>query len=566
MLRRRAARSRTSDARSASWSSSTLLVGASASRLAWVLLRRRLPASRRAASPAAFARLRHAGRRTSSASTSSTTSSSSARSAASRAACSTSSTASSSTRSLVDGTGVRRRRVRRGSRAVPERRRPALPGGVRDRRRAAGVLRHREPTLAVHRAEGHASTGRAVDVDARRRAATRRRGRSSTRSTSTATARPSRQGPRPASSATTTTRAGNYTIHVDGRSDPALGHRSTRVKREGRGASDGPRSRWITLLPLLGAGLVMLVPREEEAICTAASACVTSIVTFLVSLLILPRLRRRQGRLPARVRQGRGSRRSASTSTWHRRHLALAGPADHVPDAAHAARRRRRSIDKHVREFIVAMLVLETGMLGAFVALDLFLFYVFWELMLIPMYLIIGIWGGERRLYASIKFVIYTMVGSLLMLVAILYLYVAVPRSVTGSYTLRPRRRSRRCRCRTRAQMLVLRRVRARVRDQGAAVPAAHLVARRARRGADRRLGDPGRRAAQVRHLRLPALRDAAVPARRARAAAPLHRGAGGDRHHLRRARRVRAGRRQEAGRLLVGLAPRLRACSASSR
>ena len=81
-----------------------------------------------------------------------------------------------------------------------------------------------------------------------------------------------------------------------------------------------------------------------------------------------------------------------------------------------------------VREFIVAMLVLETGMLGAFLALDLFVFYVFWELMLIPMYFIIGIWGGERRLYASIKFVIYTLVGSLLMLVAILYLYVAVPR------------------------------------------------------------------------------------------------------------------------------------------
>ena len=76
-----------------------------------------------------------------------------------------------------------------------------------------------------------------------------------------------------------------------------------------------------------------------------------------------------------------------------------------------------------VREFIVAMLVLEAGMLGAFLALDLFVFYVFWELMLIPMYFIIGIWGGERRLYAAIKFVIYTLVGSLLMLAAILYMY-----------------------------------------------------------------------------------------------------------------------------------------------
>ena len=67
-------------------------------------------------------------------------------------------------------------------------------------------------------------------------------------------------------------------------------------------------------------------------------------------------------------------------------------------------------------------LVLETGMIGAFVAIDLFLFYVFWEVMLIPMYFLIGVWGGARRIYAAIKFLIYTMVGSLLMLVAILYL------------------------------------------------------------------------------------------------------------------------------------------------
>ena len=84
----------------------------------------------------------------------------------------------------------------------------------------------------------------------------------------------------------------------------------------------------------------------------------------------------------------------------------------------------KNSIEKHPREFIAAMLILEVGMLGAFLAMDLFLFYVSWEVMLIPMYLLIGIWGGQRRLYASIKFVIYTMVGSLLMLVAIFYVYV----------------------------------------------------------------------------------------------------------------------------------------------
>jgi NADH-quinone oxidoreductase subunit M len=80
------------------------------------------------------------------------------------------------------------------------------------------------------------------------------------------------------------------------------------------------------------------------------------------------------------------------------------------------------SIDQHVKGFHVSLLLLTTGMIGAFVALDLFLFYVFWELMLIPMYFIIGVWGGPRRIYAAVKFVIFTMVGSLLMLVAILYL------------------------------------------------------------------------------------------------------------------------------------------------
>src|SRR3970282_1621071 len=69
--------------------------------------------------------------------------------------------------------------------------------------------------------------------------------------------------------------------------------------------------------------------------------------------------------------------------------------------------------------FLTPLLVLETGMLGVFAALDLFLFYVFWEVMLIPMYFLIGVWGHERRLYAAIKFVLFTMAGSLLMLVAI---------------------------------------------------------------------------------------------------------------------------------------------------
>ncbi|HKA33460.1 MAG TPA: NADH-quinone oxidoreductase subunit M [Candidatus Binatia bacterium] len=80
------------------------------------------------------------------------------------------------------------------------------------------------------------------------------------------------------------------------------------------------------------------------------------------------------------------------------------------------------TIHDKVKEYLFFMLVLETGMIGTLVALDLFLFYVFWEVMLVPMYFLIGVWGGQRRLYAAVKFVIYTMAGSLLMLVAIIFL------------------------------------------------------------------------------------------------------------------------------------------------
>ncbi len=79
-----------------------------------------------------------------------------------------------------------------------------------------------------------------------------------------------------------------------------------------------------------------------------------------------------------------------------------------------------RPIQDRIKEYMVSFLILEVGMIGVFVALDTFLFYIFWEIVLVPMYLIIGIWGGSNRIYATIKFVLYTLVGSLLMLVAIL--------------------------------------------------------------------------------------------------------------------------------------------------
>ena len=93
-----------------------------------------------------------------------------------------------------------------------------------------------------------------------------------------------------------------------------------------------------------------------------------------------------------------------------------------------------RSVERMIKEYMIVFLILETGMIGVFVALDLILFYVFWEVTLIPMYFIIGGWGGPRRIYAAIKFFLYTMAGSVLMLVAILALYF-LHGKITGEYT-----------------------------------------------------------------------------------------------------------------------------------
>jgi NADH-quinone oxidoreductase subunit M len=89
------------------------------------------------------------------------------------------------------------------------------------------------------------------------------------------------------------------------------------------------------------------------------------------------------------------------------------------------------SINHRVKEFFIMMLMLEVGVIGVFLSLDLFLFFLFWEVMLIPMAFLIGIWGHDRRIYAAVKFVIYTMAGSILMLVGIIWLYHA-----TGSFDL----------------------------------------------------------------------------------------------------------------------------------
>ena len=211
------------------------------------------------------------------------------------------------------------------------------------------------------------------------------------------------------------------------------------------------------------------------------------------------------------------------------------------------------SIEKRVREFVVFMLLLEAGMIGVFVALDLFLFYVFWEAMLIPMYFLIGIWGHERRIYAAVKFFLYTFAGSVLMLVAFLVLYknaglghLRHPDARGGAGRPRARRpgsswpapspsRSR-CRCGRSTPGCPTRT--SRRPTAGSVILAGVLL----------KMGGYG-----FLRLAIPLFPDAAMRF------APLVGVLAVDRHRLRRARLAGAARPQEARRLLVGLPPRLR-------
>src|SRR6266446_3703840 len=93
------------------------------------------------------------------------------------------------------------------------------------------------------------------------------------------------------------------------------------------------------------------------------------------------------------------------------------------------------AIQQRTKEYYILLLLLQTGMLGVFLSLDFFLFYVFWEVMLVPMYFLIGVWGNERRLYAAIKFFLYSLAGSVVMLLAILALYFYAPVAVDGTRT-----------------------------------------------------------------------------------------------------------------------------------
>ena len=188
----------------------------------------------------------------------------------------------------------------------------------------------------------------------------------------------------------------------------------------------------VTFLPAVGAVALLFVPRRQELLLRAGALAIT-IVTFLVSL---PLYFRFDGR-SADYQFVEYARWMPNLGAGY--HIGIDGISLLLvllttlitPVALASA---WSSIDDRVKEFVVTLLILETGMVGVFVSLDLFLFYVFWEAMLIPMYFIIGVWGGGRRIYAAVKFVLYTMVGSVLMLVAILFLYYQHG-AATGTFT-----------------------------------------------------------------------------------------------------------------------------------
>jgi NADH-quinone oxidoreductase subunit M len=193
----------------------------------------------------------------------------------------------------------------------------------------------------------------------------------------------------------------------------------------------------VTLFPLAGAIVLLLVWRGDKPNEGAMkwTALLFSVATFVISLA-----------LPLGFKKAAGLQFETNVP-WIdafnfgvRYHVAIDGlslwlvilTTFLVPLALISS---WNSIHKRLREFLVSMLALETGMLGVFVAMDVFLFYLFWEVMLVPMYFLIGVWGGERRIYAAVKFVIYTVVGSLVMLAGIIALYYIHGNATLGNYT-----------------------------------------------------------------------------------------------------------------------------------
>src|SRR5215213_1487362 len=179
----------------------------------------------------------------------------------------------------------------------------------------------------------------------------------------------------------------------------------------------------LLVLPLVGAAFLLTLRGDDEAVRSNArwAALATTVATFLLSLVAW-----------ARFDTGSANFQLLESHAWLAETIRFKLGVDGfsmpfillttflMPFCILAS---WVSIEHRVKEYMVAFLVLETTMIGVFGALDLVLFYLFFEAGLIPMFLIIGIWGGKRRIYASFKFFLYTLLGSILMLLAIMAMY-----------------------------------------------------------------------------------------------------------------------------------------------
>jgi len=195
---------------------------------------------------------------------------------------------------------------------------------------------------------------------------------------------------------------------------------------------NAPLLSLITFLPLAGAIVLIFIPREEKR-----RLYVTAMI-FAAAALILSLI------MAVRFDGGEAGPQWVERSAWIgygiHYHLGVDGISLYlvllttvlVPLVLLAS---WSSIRDRIKEYLFFMLLLETGIIGVFLSLNMFLFYVFWEAALLPMYFLIGIWGGKRKVYATTKFVLYTMAGSLLMLVGIFVLQSAFAKA-TGTFSL----------------------------------------------------------------------------------------------------------------------------------
>ncbi len=182
----------------------------------------------------------------------------------------------------------------------------------------------------------------------------------------------------------------------------------------------------VTFFPLLGALLLLFLPSEKKNL-LRWTAMVFSLATFGISLWVLGMFNASNTNLQLVAKYD-----WITVAGWNiQYHMGVDGlsillvllTAFLTPISILST---WTAVEERVKDFMIFFLLLEVGMTGVFLAQDLFLFYVFWEFTLVPMYFLIGIWGGPRRLYAAVKFFLYTMAGSILMLLAILYVAIQV--------------------------------------------------------------------------------------------------------------------------------------------